>query len=49
MTSDDLLLYYTSVVRPVLEYACLVWQSGLTADQRDRLESEGPLLESGDG
>ena len=39
MTSDDLLLYYKSVIRPVLEYGCPVWQSGLTAEQRDRLES----------
>jgi hypothetical protein len=39
MSSDDSLLYYKSVIRPVLEYVCPVWQSGLTADQRDRLES----------
>jgi hypothetical protein len=25
-------------MRSVLEYTCPVWQSGLTADQRDRLE-----------
>jgi hypothetical protein len=37
--SDDLLLYYKSVIRPVLECACPVWQSDLTADQLDRLES----------
>jgi Reverse transcriptase (RNA-dependent DNA polymerase) len=29
MTSDDLILYYKSVIRLVLEYACPVWQSGL--------------------
>jgi hypothetical protein len=39
MTSDDLLLYYKSVIRPVLEYGCPVWQSDLTTEQRDRLES----------
>ena len=39
VTHDDLLLYYTSVIRPVIEYACPVWQSGLTVEQRDRLES----------
>ena len=26
-------------MRPTIEYACPVWQSGLTNDQRDRLES----------
>ena len=36
---DDLLHYYKSVIRPTIEYACPVWQSGLTNDQRDRLES----------
>jgi hypothetical protein len=36
---DDLLYYYKSIIRPVLEYACPVWQSGLTVEQRDRLES----------
>jgi hypothetical protein len=35
----DLLHYYKSVVQPVLEYACPVWQSGLDVEQRDRLES----------
>jgi hypothetical protein len=39
MTCDDLLQYYKSVIRPVLEYACPVWQSGLTVEQRGRLES----------
>jgi hypothetical protein len=36
---DDLLLYYKAIIRPVLEYACPVWQSGLTVEQRDRLET----------
>jgi hypothetical protein len=36
---DDLLQYYKSVIRPTIEYACPVWQSGLTNDQRERLES----------
>ena len=36
---DDLLHYYKSVIRPTIEYACPVWQSGLTNEQRDRLES----------
>jgi hypothetical protein len=40
-SADDLLHYYTSVIRPTIEYACPVWQSELTNDseQRDRLES----------
>ena len=39
VTLDDLLQYYKSVIRPVIEYACPVWQSGLTIEQRCRLES----------
>ena len=39
VTLDDLLQYYKSVIRPVIEYACPVWQSGLTVEQRGRLES----------
>jgi len=35
----DLLHFYTTVVRPVLEYACPVWHSGLTIAQSDLLES----------
>ena len=35
----DLLYFYTSVVRPILEYACPVWHTGLTAAQSDALES----------
>jgi hypothetical protein len=36
---DDLLLYYKSIIRPVIDYACAVWQSGLTVEQRHCLES----------
>jgi len=34
---NDLVCFYTSVVRPVLEYACLVWHSSLTAGQPETL------------
>jgi hypothetical protein len=36
---DDILHFYYSVVRPVLEYACPAWHTGLTRDQSDRLEA----------
>ena len=39
MTSDDLLYYYETVIRPVTEYACAVWHSSITAEQRDQLEA----------
>jgi len=35
----DLTYFYISVVRPILEYACLVLHTGLTAAQSDALES----------
>ena len=35
----DLLHFYTTAVRPVLEYACPVWHSGLTIAQSNLLES----------
>jgi hypothetical protein len=31
MSTDDLLHYYESVIRPVAEYACVVWHSSLMA------------------
>ena len=39
MTSDDLLSYYKTVIRPVTEYVCAVWHSSITAEQRDQLET----------
>ena len=36
---EDLLCFYTTAVRPVLEYACPVWHSSLTAADSDALES----------
>jgi hypothetical protein len=39
VSAEDLLHYYKSVIRPTIEYACPVWQSGLTNEQRDRPES----------
>ena len=37
MSSDDLLYYYQSVVRPVTEYACAVWHTSLTQEQTRQL------------
>ena len=36
---DDLLCFYGTVIRPVLEYACPVWHTSLTAAQMKALES----------
>ena len=39
LTADDLICFYTTVIRPVLEYACVVWHHGLTKALTERLES----------
>ena len=39
LSTEDLLHYYKSVIRSVIEYACPVWQSSLTDDQLTRLEN----------
>ena len=39
MTTDDLLHYYETVIRPVIEYACPVWQLSLTVDEQRKLEA----------
>ena len=39
LSVNDLRCFYTTVVRPVLEYACVVWHHGLTKAQSDRLEA----------
>jgi hypothetical protein len=39
MQTDDLLYYYQSVVRPVAEYACVVWHTSLTKGQTKQLEN----------
>jgi len=36
---DDLLYFYITVIRSVLEYACPVWHSSVTATQMKALES----------
>ena len=36
---DDLLCFYNTVIRPVLEYACPAWHSSITAAQSRSLES----------
>jgi len=35
---DDLMYYYQSVVRPVLEYACPCWHLSLTKEQTKKLK-----------
>jgi hypothetical protein len=38
MSMDDLVTYYCTVIRPVAEYACAVWHTGLTDGQSEQLE-----------
>ena len=37
---QDLLCFYTTVIRPVMEYACPVWHSSLTLAQSNALEAQ---------
>jgi len=39
LSTGDLVCFYTTVIRPVLEYASVVWHHGLTQAQADRLEA----------
>ena len=39
LPSGDLLYFYLTVIRPVLEYGCVVWHHGLTVAQSQKLES----------
>ena len=39
MSTSDLLYYYEAVVRPVLEYGCVVWQSSLTEEQNHQIDA----------
>ena len=38
LSEDDLVYFYCTVVRPILEYACCVWHSSLTRQQSDCIE-----------
>ena len=35
---DDLVRIYTTVIRPILEYACQVWHTRLTTEQSHQIE-----------
>ena len=35
----DILRFYTAYIRPILEYACPVWHTGLTHTSQDKLEA----------
>ena len=39
LTQKDLLCFYQSVIRSVVEYGCVVWHHNLTTAQSDRLEA----------
>ena len=39
MLTGDLLCFYKSLTRPVVEYACPAWHSSLTVEQNNRIES----------
>ena len=39
LSTVELLSFYCTVIRPVLEYACVVWHHGITRAQSDHLES----------
>ena len=36
---DDMVHFFTTVIRSLLEYACPVWHTSLTNEQSDQLES----------
>lgn len=38
LSNNDLLTYYQTMVRPILEYACPVWHAGLTIGESELLE-----------
>ena len=35
---DDLLAFYCSVIRPILEYGAEIWNGGLTQEQKKNIE-----------
>ncbi len=37
MPTNELLTYYKTVIRPVMEYGSIVWQANITEDQAHRL------------
>jgi Reverse transcriptase (RNA-dependent DNA polymerase)/Domain of unknown function (DUF1891) len=39
MSQNELVCYYRTVVRPVMEYSCSLWQSNITEEQTHRLDS----------
>jgi Domain of unknown function (DUF1891) len=39
LPEQDLLIFYTTVIRPVLEYANVVWHHSITVAQSDHIEA----------
>lgn len=38
LSKEDLIVYYKHVIRPVLEYCCVVWHTSLTVQQTEQIE-----------
>ena len=38
LSQSDMLAYYRTMIRPILEYACPVWHAGLTKGESDIIE-----------
>jgi hypothetical protein len=36
---EDLLLFYCTAIRSILEYACPAWHKSITSEQSDRIET----------
>jgi len=39
LSSDDLVYFYTSFIRPILEYACPAWHNSLNNERSRQIES----------
>ena len=38
LSQSDMLAYYRTMIRSILEYACSVWHAGLTKGESDTIE-----------
>ena len=45
LSTDDLKYFYVTIIRPISEYACTVWNHNLTSTLSDQLESYQKALQ----